>query len=98
MNGPLLALFAIGAALFLSSILFERQGEKSATVSATTGIISNAIWISAAVFIIFSSVTGSQWLRAVAGTLLLTLMLYLARGNYRILKESEVRAKIAGQT
>lgn len=97
MNGMLIALLAMGGAFYLSSILFKRQGDKSATVSATTGIISNTVYITAAIFLIISSASGGDKLGGIAGFILLTVMLFLARGNIRILKESEVRAKIAGQ-
>ncbi|ELY97152.1 hypothetical protein [Natrialba asiatica] len=96
MNGLLLGLLAIGIAVFLSGTLFERRGDQSITVSAVTGLTSNVIWSAAAVFLILGgSGVGAQ---ALIGVLWLTLMLYLARGNLQLLRESEVRAKIAGQT
>lgn len=98
MNGLILALVAIGGAVFLSGALFDRRGNQSITVSAATGITSNVIWSTAAIAMILSSALGGNHATAIVGFALLTLMLYLARGNLQLLKESEVRAKIAGQT
>lgn len=99
MSNGLIALAAIGAAVYLSRFLFQRHGEKSATVSATTGLTSNLIYSTVAIFLILSSVSGGSVISpgAIAGILLLIVMLFLAQGNYRVLKESEIRAKIAGQ-
>lgn len=91
-DGSIFALVVIATAFMISGMLFDRQGDKSATVSATTGLMSNIIWMTVAVFMILAG--GPS---AIFGFLLLTIMLFLARGNFRILEESEVRAKIAGQ-
>lgn len=92
MDGPLFALIAIGTAFVLSGALFRRQGEKSATVSAATGLIGNIVWMSIAIFLILGGGDG-----AFIGFLMLTGLMFLARGNIRVLQESEVRKKIAGQ-
>ena len=97
MNGLLFALVAIGTAVFLSGALYDRRGDQSITVSAATGLTSNVIWSTAAVAMILSAAVGGNYATGLVGLLFLTLMLYLARGNLQLLKESEIRAKIAGQ-
>ena len=96
MNGLLFALAAIGAAVFLSGTLYERRGDQSITVSAVTGLTSNVIWSTAAIAMILSAAIGGNYATGIVGLLFLTLMLYLARGNLQLLRESEIRAKIAG--
>ncbi|WP_226043407.1 hypothetical protein [Natrinema sp. DC36] len=97
MNGLLFALVAIGTAFYLSGALYDRRGDQSITVSAATGLTSNVIYSTAAIALILSSAVGDNYALALAGVGLLILMLFLARGNLRLLKESNVRAKIAGQ-
>ena len=97
MNGLLFGLVAIGTAVYLSGALYDRRGNQSITVSAATGLTSNVIYSTIAIAMILSAATGSNYALAFAGLILLTIMLFLARGNLRLLKESEVRAKIAGQ-
>jgi len=97
MNGLLFALIAIGVAVFLSGALFDRRGDQSITVSAVTGITSNVLWSVAAIAMIMSAAVGGNYATGFVGLIWLTLMLYLARGNLQLLRESEIRAKIAGQ-
>jgi len=96
MNGLLFALVAIGVAVFLSGTLYDRRGDQSITVSAATGIASNVIWSAAAIGMILSAAMGGSYATALVGVVFLTLMLYLARGNLQLLRESDIRAKIAG--
>ncbi|AEH39532.1 hypothetical protein [Halopiger xanaduensis] len=102
MSGGILALVAIATAIYLSKFLFQRHGEKSATVSSATGLTSNLLYSTVAIFLILSSVGSSPGSLvspgAIVGMGLLIIMLFLAQGNYRVLKESDIRAKIAGQT
>jgi uncharacterized membrane protein YhiD involved in acid resistance len=98
MNGLLFALVAIGAAFTVSGALYDRRGDQSITVSAVTGITSNMLYSAAAIGLIISAGLGDNYALALVGVGVLTLMLFLARGNLQLLKESEVRAKIAGQS
>lgn len=97
MNGLLFALVAIGAAFFLSGALYDRRGDQSITVSAVTGLTSNVIWSTAAIGMILSAALGDNYALALVGVIWLIIMFYLARGNLALLRESDIRAKIAGQ-
>lgn len=97
MNGLLFALVAIGTAFLVSGELYDRRGDQSITVSAITGLTSNVIYSTAAIGLVLSAAMGGNYGLALVGVLLLILLFFLARGNLELLKESEIRAKIAGQ-
>jgi len=91
-DGPLFALVVIATAFVISGVLYDRQGDKSTTVSATFGLVGNIVYTSAAVFLILGG--GSS---AFVGFILLIAVWFMARGNIETLRESKLRAKIAGQ-
>jgi len=97
MNGLVFALVAIGFAIFISSALYDRRGTQSKTIGAVTGLTSNIILSMSAIAMILTASIGERYGIAIVGVVLLILMLFLAQGNLEILRESEVRAKLAGQ-
>ncbi|QCC57199.1 hypothetical protein [Natrinema thermotolerans] len=97
MNGLIFALVAIGFAVFISGSLYDRRGNQSKTIGAVTGLTSNIILSTSAIAMILTAAIGQNYSIAIVGVVFLILMLFLARGNLEILRESEVRAKLAGQ-
>lgn len=89
MGGTILALVAIGAGLVVGWLLFSAAGEASATVNSFFGFLGRVAWIIIGIVAIFGGFY-------VVGVLLIALGLFLAMGHWMILKESDIRAMIAG--
>lgn len=89
MDGPLIALLAIGISLVIGWLLFGVAGETSATVNSFFGLLGRVAWILIGVVAILGGFL-------IVGFLLIALGLFLALGHWQILKESDIRAKIAG--
>lgn len=89
MDGPLVALLVIAAGLIVGWLLFSAAGEASATANSFFGFLSRVFWI----IIGFAAVIGGFVL---SGFLLIALGLFLALGQWQILKDSDIRAMIAG--
>lgn len=90
-DGLLFAIVAIAIAVFLSRFLFQATGNASVAANSIFGLISNAIYALAAVFLILGGGFG-----ALVGVVLLTAVLFFARGHLRILREENIRASING--
>lgn len=89
MDGPLIAFIVITAGLVVGWLLFSAAGEASATANSFFGFLSRVLWIIIGIVAIFGGFI-------IAGFLLIALGLFLALGHWKILKDSDVRALIAG--
>lgn len=89
MDGPLIALVAIGAGLLVGWLLFQSVGEYSVGANSFFGLLGRVAWIIVGVAAIIGGFV-------IVGFILVALGLFLGLGHWMILKESDIRAKIAG--
>lgn len=89
MDGPLVALLVIAAGLVVGWLLFSVAGEASMTANSFFGVLGRAGWIIVGI----AAIIGGYLL---AGFFLIAVGLFLGLGHWEILKDSDIRATIAG--
>lgn len=89
MDGPLVALLVIAAGFIVGWLLFRVAGEASATANSFFGVLGRAAWIIVGIVAIIGGFL-------LAGFFLIAIGLFLGLGQWEILKDSDIRAAIAG--
>jgi len=90
-DGIVLVLVGFGIAFFVSRFAFAFSSEGSVAANATAGLLSNAFWATAALFLMLGGGIGF-----LIGLVILIFVMYLARGHLKVLDEENVRQRIAG--
>jgi len=85
----LLALGVIIIAVALGWAFFQVAGEASPAVNSFFGILGRLIWVIIGVWAVLGGMV-------VVGVFFITLGVFLGLGHWMILKDSDVRRKIAG--
>lgn len=90
-DGLLFAIVAVGVAVLLSRLLFNAAGDASIAANSVFGLAGNVIWGIGAVYLIMGGGAG-----AVFGVVILTVILFFARGHVRVLREENIRGTLNG--
>jgi hypothetical protein len=89
MAGALIALAAIAIGLGLGWLFFQMAGEASPALNSFFGVLGRVAWIIIGVAAIIGGMV-------VLGVILISLGVFLGLGHWMILKDSDIRRKIAG--
>lgn len=89
MDGPIMALLIIGIGVTLGVLLFRVGGEYAAGANSVFGLLSRVFWVVLGIVLVFGGFVFS-------GLMFIAIGLFLALGHWQILKDSDLRAAIAG--